>query len=81
MARSRNRFIDFVNDKYEIERKKHKRKRGVEETMFKHYDDYALFLFYGKFKMNDERYYEQLEEDIREYSNKQTKYKELQKNG
>lgn len=72
MARSRYKFIDYVNDKYKTEKKKHKER----DNMFHHFDDYALFLYFGKFKKNDNKYYEQLEKDMMEYSNKQTNYRD-----
>lgn len=68
MPRSKNKFIDYLNEKYKSERKKDK-------ELFKHYDDYAVWLFFGKYKGNYEKYYEQVEEDIKKFSDKQTNYR------
>lgn len=34
---------------------------------FDFFDDYILYLYYNVFKMNDGRYYHQLEKDLEEY--------------
>ena len=60
-------FVNFVNRKYGKE-------LGVKTNgrMFNYWDDYAMWLYFKKYKKNDERYYEALEEDIKEYSDLQT---------
>ena len=61
-------FIDFVNKKYakEIE-------PWFIGKKFTVWDDYALYLYYVKFKKNKEMYYSQLEDDLKEYSDAETK--------
>lgn len=71
MARRRKRFIDYVNNKYQSQVKEVRRDVG---DMFKHYDDYACYMFFNKFKGDYERYYEQVEKDLKEYSDMQTGY-------
>ena len=34
---------------------------------FDFFDDYILYLYYNVFKMNDKKYYHQLEKDLEEY--------------
>lgn len=34
---------------------------------FDYWDDYCDWLYYDIFEMNDEKYYDQLEEDLKEY--------------
>lgn len=69
MPRSQRKitFINFVNKKY-------RKELGLSPTAVKFYywDDYAMWLYFKKYKKNDDRYYEALEEDIKEYSDLQT---------
>lgn len=60
-------FVNFVNSKY-------RKELGIKTTgrMFNYYDDYALWMYFDKYKMNDEKYYDALEEDVKEYSDMQT---------
>lgn len=61
-------FIDFANKKYADEIKyfflSHK---------FTVWDDYALYLYYVKFNENKEAYYSRLEDDLKEYSDLETR--------
>ena len=54
------KLIDFLNLQYKPKKQ------------FKYYDDYACFLYYDIFQMNEEKYYEQLEDDIKRFSDMQT---------
>lgn len=69
MSRGKRRitFINWVNRKYREE-------LGLPPTArkFLFWDDYAIWLYFEKFKKNDEKYYEALENDIKEYSDEQT---------
>ena len=60
-------FVDFVNRKY-------RKELNLPPTAVKFYtwDDYAIFLYFEKFKQDDEKYYYALENDLEEYSNIQT---------
>lgn len=51
------KFITFINRKY--------------GTTFKYFDDYIVWLYKAK-NNNDDKYYSQLEKDIKEYSDYQT---------
>lgn len=59
-------FMSFINKKY-----KSILGKEINSTMFYNFDDYALYLFYDKYKMNTEKYYWRLEDDFREYVNMQ----------
>lgn len=54
------KLIDFLNLQYKPSKP------------FKYYDDYACYLYYDIFNMNDDEYYIQLEKDIKKYSDMQT---------
>lgn len=60
-------FINWVNRKYREE-------LGIGKNGYKfiYWDDYAIWLYFEKYKKDDERYYEALENDIKEYSDSQT---------
>ena len=60
-------FITWANKKYGKE-------LGIKPNgrMFNYWDDYAMWLYFKKFKQKDDDYYEALEEDIKEYSDLQT---------
>lgn len=55
------KFVTFLNRKY----KKY-------NVFFTYFDDYILWLYYEKLKCNEKKYYQELEDDIWEYSNWQT---------
>ena len=50
------KFLTFMNRKYKDYHVK-----------FDYWDDYILWLYYDLYKMNDENYYTNLEQDIKEY--------------
>ena len=50
------KFLTFMNRKY---KKYH--------VKFDYWDDYILWLYYDLYKMNDDNYYTNLEQDIKEY--------------
>lgn len=60
-------FINWMNKKY-------RKELGLAPTAVKfyYYDDYAIWMYFEKYKMNDQQYYEALEEDIKEYCDFQT---------
>lgn len=53
MSKYDRRFLTEMNRKY--------------NKLFEFWDDYSCWLYYDVFAMNDDKYYDQLEEDIREY--------------
>ena len=61
-------FIDFVNNKY-----KNKIKKAFRSKRFTTWDDYALWLYYIYSMKSVKFYYSKLEDDIKEYSDMQTK--------
>ena len=61
-----NIYIDFMNKRYARELIRR------DMPFFRYWDDYALFLFEDLCNMNEEKYYELLEEDIKLYSDFQT---------
>ncbi len=61
-----NIYIDFMNERYT----KELIKRDI--PFFRYWDDYALFLFEDICGLDEEKYYEQLEQDIKIYSDFQT---------
>lgn len=69
-------FVEFVNFRY--------RKILSEKDLplFRFWDDYAMFLFYDICNMDDDKYYELLEKDIKLYSDMQTgTEREVEKSG
>ena len=60
-------FINFVNKKYRKELE-----LAPTAVKFYYWDDYAIWLWLKKFKEDDDKYYEALEQDIKEYSDLQT---------
>lgn len=64
-------FIDFVNNKY-----KKKISKSFRSKKFTTWDDYALWLYYVYCQKNNGFYYSKLEDDLKEYSDIQTKDKE-----
>ena len=61
-------FIDFVSKKY-----KRNIKKAFRCKRFTTWDDYALWLYYEYCKRSESFYYSKLEDDIKEYSDMQTK--------
>lgn len=59
-------FIDYVNIRYSKKLEKSKLPNFI------YWDDYALFLFENVCKMNEDKYYELLEKDIKKFSDMQT---------
>ena len=62
------KFITYVNRKY-----------NKDKVLFETFDDYIMWLFYDYLRENKEKYYEQLEEDMKEYSEWQERGKKFDK--
>ena len=61
-----NVFINFLNFRYSHVL------TDKDLPFFKFWDDYAMFLFYDICNMNEDKYYELLEKDIKIFSDMQT---------
>lgn len=66
-GRRRITFMNWVNRKY-------RKELGLPPTArkFLYWDDYAIWLYFEKFKQDEAKYYEALEDDIKAYSDEQT---------
>lgn len=78
-SRERNKkivFTKWANIKY-------RKKLNLSETavLFYSWDDYAMFLWLKLCKKNDEKYYELLEEDFKEFSDCQQENKQEKNEG
>ncbi len=66
-GRRRITFMNWVNRKY-------RKELGLPPTArkFLYWDDYAIWLYFEKFKQDEAKYYAALEDDIKAYSDEQT---------
>lgn len=62
-------FLHWANVKYKKIMGWHPK-----DSRFREFDDYAVFLWYDYCKKDDEKYYEALENDFREYNDIQQQY-------
>ena len=74
MARQKDSFVSYVNRKYCRELGKKAR-----TSLFREWDDYAMWLYYDKAKESEEKYYKFLETDLIEYSEMQDENQKLKK--
>lgn len=66
-TRNNTTFINWINRKYKKELN-----YPANVTKFYYWDDYAIWLYFEKFNQDDDKYYEALEQDIKEFCDWQT---------